>query len=232
MSARNIYRNGTYAERHPLYHIEDSPWKARQVLKMVRRHNLTPEVVCDVGCGAGEVLRQLQKELPFVRGFYGYDVSQEAIRLAKPRENEQLHYCCGDFLTKHADSCELVLCLDVIEHIEDYMGFLRRLKRKGKYKIFHIPLAISVQSVLRVTPITNSRARDGHLHYFTKETALAALRDAGYSVVDEFYTPVRLDRYDTLRSKLIKLPTWVLFKLCSDFSVRALGGYGLLVLTR
>src|SRR5690606_39364807 len=44
---------------------------------------------------------------------------------------------------------DLVLCIDVFEHIEDYLGFLRILRDKGTYKLFHIPLDMTVLSVLK-----------------------------------------------------------------------------------
>ena len=59
----DLYLSGKYSEKNPTYHIEHSPFKAQQILKMVNKHGLHPGSVCDVGCGAGEVLRQLL-ELP------------------------------------------------------------------------------------------------------------------------------------------------------------------------
>jgi hypothetical protein len=80
------------------------------------------------------------------------------------------------------------MALDVFEHVEDYVGFLKRLRVKAEYKIFHIPLDMSVMSVMRMTPILNARDKVGHLHYFCKETALATLNDTGYQIIDWFYT--------------------------------------------
>src|SRR2546430_16201598 len=42
-----------------------------------------------------------------------------------------------------------ILVLDVIEHLPDYFSFLERLKARGRHKIFHIPLDLSVQTVFR-----------------------------------------------------------------------------------
>ena len=54
----SIYTDGQYIAKNPSYHIEDSPWKARQILKMLHRHDLPLRSVCEIGCGAGEVLRR------------------------------------------------------------------------------------------------------------------------------------------------------------------------------
>ncbi len=229
---KNIYRDGEYIKNNPLYHVEDSPWKAQQVLKMLNRHNLQIASVCEIGCGAGEILRQLQIHLPDKITFHGFEISPQAFNLCKQRENERLHFYCEDLLSTNTQNFDVLLCIDVFEHVEDYIGFLIKLRSKAMHKIFHIPLDISVQSVLRCTPIVQARAKVGHLHYFMKETALLTLQDTGYEIVDHFYTPSGIDRGKSLKAKLAKLPRRIFFHITPDLAVRVLGGYSLLVLAR
>lgn len=227
---QNIYLDGAYLENNPLYHVEDSPWKAQQILKMLQRHSLQPGTVCEVGCGAGEVLRQLQLHLPATTTCSGYEISPQAYALCRQRENDRLEFHCADLLEQDTPPFDLLLCIDVFEHVEDYVGFLRKLRPRAKHKIFHIPLDMSVRSILKCVPIVQARATVGHLHYFMKETALATLRDTGYEIVDHFYTPVSLERGTTFKSKLGKLPRTALSRVNQDFAVRLLGGYSLMVL--
>ncbi len=125
------------------------------------------------------------------------------------------------------------MAIDVFEHIEDYFGFLRKLKNKAVYKIFHIPLDLSVQSVFRSSRLMNARSSVGHIHYFTKETALATLKDTGYEVVDYFYTNSSLELPNlSWKANLMKLPRKLLFQLDSDLAARVLGGFSLLVLAK
>jgi hypothetical protein len=63
-----------------------------------------------------------------------------------------------------------------------------------------------------------------------KDTALATLRDTGYSVLDAVYTDGALDHPRSVKAKLATLPRKVLAKINQDFVARALGGYSLLVL--
>lgn len=227
----SIYQSGEYVEKNPTYHVEDSAWKAGQILKMMSKHGLEPATVCEVGCGAGEVLRQLQTRLPERTEFYGYEISPQGFALCRERANERLRFYCEDLLSSDAGPFDLLLCIDVFEHVEDYMGFLRRLRTRAARHIFHIPLDISAQSVMRAGPLMLERMEVGHLHYFMKETALATLRDTGYEVLDWFYTPGALDSPRSIKARLARLPR----KLCSlinqDLTVRMLGGYSLLVLT-
>jgi hypothetical protein len=109
---------------------------------------------------------------------------------------------------------------------------LRQLKAKGRYKIFHIPLDISVQTVLRKSGLLKRRHLHDHLHFFSKETALQALQDAGYEVLDHFYTARAIDLGDALGQRLLRLPRKLCFALYKELTVRILGGYSLLVLAR
>jgi hypothetical protein len=73
----------------------------------------------------------------------------------------------------------------------------------------------------------------GHLHYFTKETALATLTDAGFEVQDYFYTAGSLDLpQHTLLAQMARIPRRILFNLFPDTSVKVFGGFSLLVLAK
>jgi len=228
----SIYLNGAYVEKNPSYHVEDSLWKAHQIIKMINRHKLQFLSVCEIGCGAGEVLRQLYLQLSSEKLFYGYEISPQAYALCKQRENERLQFYCEDLLLNETKPFDLLLCIDVFEHVEDCLGFLRNLRAYGNYKIFHIPLDLSVQTVLRGTPIAVKRTILGHIHYFTRETALFTLQDAGYEVVDWFYTPSASERGESVRQKIGKWPRRILSLVSADLTARILGGYSMLVLAR
>jgi SAM-dependent methyltransferase len=228
----SIYRNGEYLARNPLWHIEESEWKAVQITRMLRKNGITPVTVCDVGCGAGEVLRQLQKTLGNDSKLFGYDISPQAIEIAQGRANERLHFSLADFCSVQGAWFDLLLALDVIEHVEDYYGFLRQLKAKARYKIFHIPLDLSVQTVFRKDGLLKRRHLHDHLHFFSKETALQALQDAGYEVLDHFYTARAIDLGDALGQRILRVPRKLCFAFHNDLTARLLGGCSLLVLAR
>jgi hypothetical protein len=143
-----------------------------------------------------------------------------------------LQFHTDDLISKDVEPFDLLLCVDVVEHVEDYMGFLRKLRTKAVHKIFHIPLELGVYMILRPQAFVNARKTVGHLHSFTKETALATLNDTGYTIIDWFYTPSAIDNPFNRIRRLIRFPHQVLTLMNPDFSVRLLGGYELLVLTK
>jgi len=228
-----IYEDGTYLVNNPSWHEEDSGWKAEQIIKIIERNSLVLHKICEIGSGAGEILNQLLQYYKDGVFFYGYEISPQAFELCKEKSNTKLTFRLSDLLEEDAEHFDLALAIDVFEHVEDYFGFLRKLKGKADYKIFHIPLDLSVQTVFRSSPILKFRNIIGHLHYFTKETALATLRDTGYDIIDYSYTGSSLELPNRgWKANLLKLPRKLAFSLHKDLAVRVLGGYSLLVLTK
>jgi cyclopropane fatty-acyl-phospholipid synthase-like methyltransferase len=224
-----IYEGDVYANQNPTWHEEDAPWKARHIQSIITKNDLKFETICEVGCGTGDILLNLSEAFPKAR-LSGYEISPHAYERAKKKETERVSFHLGDVL-ESGETFDIVVIADVIEHVEDYVKFIKDLKPVARYKIFHIPLDLSVQSVLRGWPIMNLRAGVGHLHYFFKDTALATLADCGYKVIDHRYTASRLELPNqAFSSKLMRLPRKLLHSVNPDFAVRLLGGYSLLVL--
>src|SRR5437773_4140586 len=82
-TAAEFYTTSSYLEKNPLWHTEESCWKAEHVLRMINRHKIAPRTICEVGCGAGEVLKQLQHRLDKECDFLGCDISPQAIELCR-----------------------------------------------------------------------------------------------------------------------------------------------------
>jgi SAM-dependent methyltransferase len=232
-TAETRYMSGNYLEKNPLSHTEESPWKAEQVMRLLNRQKIVPRTICDVGCGAGEVLRQLQLRLGGDFEMLGYDVSPQAIELCQSRANEKLRFLLGDITKVSERFFELILVLDVIEHLEDYFSLLRNIKERALYKVFQIPLDLSIQTIVRATPLLKDREKYGHIHYFNKEIALQLLIDVGYQIIDYFYTAVALDLPSSnFRNVLMRIPRRLIYAINMDMAVRLLGGYRLLILTK
>lgn len=229
---RNTYVDGRYVEKNPTWFVEESPFKVRQILRMLEKNHLEPRTVCEVGCGAGEVLKLLQGRMNSSCRFYGYDISPQALEMCQSRTNERLQFKLADVTQEDSAFFDLMLVLDVVEHVEDYFGFLAKIRPKSDLKIFHFPLDLSVQAVLRRRGLLKRRELYGHIQYFTKETAIETLKDVGYQVLDYFYTPRCIELGKDVLQKVARLPRRVCFAMNQDLTARILGGYSLLLLAR
>ena len=227
--AADAHLNGDYFRKNPTWHVEFSPWKADNIHRLLQQKRLKPTTICEVGCGAGEVLRQLQLKMNSDCYFSGYDIAPPAIEMAKRRGNERLHFELADFVAIDTPRMDLLLVLEVVDHVEDYMGFLRHLRDRAEWKIFSFSLDISVQGALRRNGLLRRRHAHSHLHHFNKETALDTLRHTGYEVVDWSYQSVPPAAPLT---KLVKPIRRLAFAAHPDLAARMFGGYSLMVLAR
>jgi cyclopropane fatty-acyl-phospholipid synthase-like methyltransferase len=189
-----------------------------------------------VGCGAGEILKQLQEHLGNNCVLWGYEISPQAFELCQSRVNDKLHFKLADFTQERDVFFEIILLMDVIEHLEDYFSFLRAIQLKGQYKLLHIPLDLTVNTVLS-GKLNRFRENYGHLHHFTKDIALQMLNEVGYEVLDYFYTPASLELpavkfRSEVKRRLLGLPRRLAFVLNEDLAARLLGGWALMVLAK
>lgn len=234
----SIYEDERYLSENKTWHIEDSPWKATQILRLINFNGLELDdyTICEVGCGAGEILAQLHRQLPDGCTFVGYDISPHLQDMWKQRENDRIRFIREDFLTTN-EFYDLLMFVDIIEHIEDYIGFLRKIKDMGNYKIFNFPLELFAVKALLGHKYLDSRAKYGHIHYFNKDICLAVLSELNFEIIDYFYAPSAIDLSSTSTSistlsKMAKFPRILLSKVSTDLVAKLLGGYSLFVLAK
>jgi SAM-dependent methyltransferase len=228
----SIYTDGTYLRNNPEWHADESAWKAEHVARLLERNAVAPATVCEVGCGAGEILASLKRRLPPGTRFTGWDISPNAYALCSRKGAPGLEFRLGD-LIQAQDHYDVLMAIDVFEHVEDYFGFLRGLRARATHKIFHIPLELSALWVARGEPLLRQRRAVGHIHHFCKETALATLEDTGYRVIDHFYTSGATDLAGYgWKSNLLKWPRKAIYSMDQDAAARLLGGYSLMVLAQ
>jgi SAM-dependent methyltransferase len=222
----SIYSEGTYLKHNANWHREDSPYKAGLVVEMLGQ--LPARSILEVGCGAGEVLRILSRRFPEIQ-FEGFDVSADAASFWAGKESANLKFNRADLIGSEAQA-DVVLCLDVFEHVEDYMGFLKKLKSHGSCFIFNVPMDMCVMKLLG-GGLKHAREEVGHLHYFNEWSARATLADCGYRIEAAKLSPAFLKIPPrNLRQSLIAVPRIIVhFLLGSRLACRLLGGYSLVV---
>jgi SAM-dependent methyltransferase len=239
----DLYTSEEYIKNNPGWHVAASPWKASVMLQAIKRNHLQPKSICEIGCGAGEILKILQANLEKGCDFRGYDIAPEAIDLSKPRENELLHTFLGDVRDDKDYFCDLILIIDTLEHFENCFELLRDIKSKSTYKIFQLPLDLSVRSIFW-NKLPEYRHATGHLHFFSKDIALEVVKDAGYEVLDCFYAippfegigleprPFPIKQIRTAVRALQRLPLTLLYALNKDLAARVFGEWKLILLLK
>ena len=223
----NLYSSGQYKANHPAWHNEDAPWKAEEIIKILKKNHLSPISVLDIGCGTGSVLRILKKEFK-LQNACGFEPFDEIIKIAKSK-NSDLKF------TKLLPSkqFDLIILIDVLEHLERPEKLLKQIKNLSKFKIFHIPLALSVQAKIRKKPLHFGRTYSGHLHNFTKETALDFLQKNHFNIIDYHLTKGSiLSPHKTNKQKFLNFFRVIFFPFFPNLTSRIFGGFSLIVLAK
>jgi ubiquinone/menaquinone biosynthesis C-methylase UbiE len=229
----DIYNNQTYLNENPLWHQEDSFFKAKHIEDILVSNKIDPSSVCEIGCGSGEILVQLKKLNPSKSTQYvGFDISKDAIAIAQKKQESGIVFELKD-ITEPSDNSffDVALVIDVIEHLPDYFAFLKQVVQKSKYTVFHIPLDMFIWSLFREQMLIESKQRVGHIHNFTEDFILSVLADNGFKVVDKRYTEPDYSS-TSFKQKLVNGLKKLVFKISPRFCSKTLGGYSLLVLCR
>ena len=149
---------------------------------------------------------------------------------AKKKETGKIKF----FLKDIADETrffDLILIIDVIEHIENYFQFLDKVVSKGNYTIFHIPLDISVWTLYREKMLIESKDRVGHIHNFTEDFIISVLDDYGFKLIDKLYTEPVFET-SSFKQKFTNGIRKFLFMINKKFTTKFMGGYSVMVLCK
>ena len=229
---KDIYNDSTYLSKNPTWHEEDAPFKASKIIKLLDRNSISFKTVSEIGCGSGEILIQLESQLPDVTNFYGFDISKDAINIAKKKETEKIKFEIKD-ISDINENCfyDLQLVIDVIEHLDNYFNFLTGIVTKSQYTIFHIPLDMSVWSLFREKMLIESKDRVGHIHNFTEDFISNIISEYGFEILDKIYTEPKFE-VTTNKQKIISSIRRLVFRINKKFCTKTLGGYSILLLTK
>jgi SAM-dependent methyltransferase len=226
------YLNGDYAQKNPDWDSADASWKAGKLHQLLAAHDCLPSSVVEIGCGSGAILSAL-------RGYYpkaslaGFDIAPEASRFWSDASLRGLRFELADYLSLDEPVPDLILLLDVLEHLGNPWEFLARLRHRSKLVAIHFPLDLSAVSILRESPLLQVRDQVGHLHYFTRGLALSLLDESGFDIVEARYTGAALDAPQrSLKTRVAGWARRLAYAVDRDFGARLLGGETLMVLAR
>ncbi len=178
-------------------------WKMERVRAQVERMPRGARAL-DVGCGDGRVLAQLG---PLGLRGLGVDVSEEAVaRAAKRGIVVARADLDGGTLPVESGAYDLVLCLDVLEHLFAPDGLLVEMRRAlapGGRFIMAVPNGLNLFNriafaagrhldVMDKAHLTTAPFSE-HLRFFSREVLERFLADGGFSpVTREYFFPDRL----------------------------------------
>ncbi|HMT75310.1 MAG TPA: class I SAM-dependent methyltransferase [Chitinophagaceae bacterium] len=228
-----IYNDGTYLKNNPTWNAEDAPIKASNIIKVIDDIKTSITSVAEVGCGSGEILVELERKLSGISVFKGFDISIDAISIAKTKETDKIKFEADDFANKETDKTnfDLLLVMDVIEHVENYFAFLNGIAHKSKYTVFHIPLDMCVWTLFREKKLIDSMNRVGHIHNFTENFIKHILSIYGFTVLNQIYTKPTFERISK-KDRILNSVRRITFLINKKLGTKIFGGYSIMLLAK
>jgi SAM-dependent methyltransferase len=195
----NIYSSGEYIDLNPTLHDEDSIFKFRNIKSLIEKSNILMTrnkiSILDIGGGNGKVGRLLcdyliEKNIIFQ--FDVIDLSEEMIKLQK-LNNPYLDQSYLGNIENINENYDIILMIDVIEHIDDYLSFTYKLNTISKYIIFNIPIEKNIFDRLRNLYFKNEYYKEqnrtlGHVNFYSFTTCKLYL-EKHFTIINMNFIP-------------------------------------------
>ena len=218
-----IYTDLTFFKRSPMWNDAESLWKSHQISSFICDNKLSINRLIDYGCGTGSILHILSDFLPG-RSYLGFDPCPQL-------SSQWSSYPNIDFTTtfdlETIDLNDVILLIDVLEHVLDPYSLLDALCSRAGYVIVHLPLELNLSTLLRPCSLKNAYDEVAHLHFYSPATFEIMCTHLRIDVISKTFTfPYRtLKRTRNNKQKLIDLSRSVISSLISpDISQSVLGG--------
>ena len=192
----DIYNNGSYLVTNPSLHTEDSGFKFEQIqdfLDLIEIDNSQISIL-DVGGGAGVIGKKI------CQYYHGKGLSVEFTAIDLSTEMLEIQQKNNPYIGKVINSsiCEiesgnydLVLMIDVIEHIPDYVNTAKNINNIARYVLYNIPIEINFFDILRNIKMKGNYYRMqekliGHINRFSYFSCLKFINKNHVRVSNKF----------------------------------------------
>jgi SAM-dependent methyltransferase len=168
--------------------------KVNSVQLLLKRNQIIPENLLELGCGVGAVITECQRRNLATR-YTGVDYSPEALDYLRAH-SEGIESIQGDITAADfhiGNTFDVLLLSHVLEHLEKPAIFLGAVKNllKFRYIIIEVPLedliANRIKSVLRDKKYNKA----GHIQFFNVRIFEQLLNSNGFKIIDRrTYLPI------------------------------------------
>ncbi len=176
----------------------------KEIADLLKRDNICADRVLEIGAASGATGRFL-KEKGMVKEYIGVEISESAAVMAKKHLDEVIVADIErvDLEKEHGlrkEYFDLILCLDVLEHLYDPWEVLARLKKFLKPDGHLIASLPNVQHITVIKGLLEGRWRyesagildATHVRFFTLQDMLDMFDGAGFSItrLDRTFNPL------------------------------------------
>ncbi len=179
------------------------PWELSRteiLLKELEKLNIRGEVL-DIGCGDGYFDKEIIKKFPLITNIWGVDIYAERC----VHQGKEHYVNSYNELQKDKKKFDFILMMDVLEHIEDDVDFLIKMKN---YQKNNTMILITVPAFQNLFSLHDIQLK--HFRRYNYKSLYHVLDQAGYKIIDwsYFYFILILHRCLTM-NKTQNLGMWM-----------------------
>tara|TARA_B110000238_G_C16118287_1_gene435926 strand:- start:1181 stop:2275 length:1095 start_codon:yes stop_codon:yes gene_type:complete len=163
--SNNIIEAGIFSEEYIKYQVKQATFLNNTL-------ELEKACICEIGAGAGIFLEHLTSKMKIA-----YEPSDERLRISGCDK------VFGQYFNENSENfdCELVVCRQVLEHVQNPMTFIENIKNKNLAESHHLYLEVPNGQ----KSFSESRYFDfyyEHNSYFSTNSLSYLLKNVGYTI--------------------------------------------------
>lgn len=225
-----------YINKNPDLHNSDLQSKVDAIKQAVGSKKQFDSVI-DVACGSGNILLNISSHFRSKK-LLGVDISRDIIAIAKSNDSKKkATWLVSDVFDLKPDKYELVLAIDILEHVDNDLAFLKQIKNLGNFIVIKTPIERNfINRFVRIITLgiideyRHTKIQYGHIHHYSVKDVLDLIDNAGLKIVNKVYLP--LPRRSKLFWEIIRIAASPLWRISVSSYLRVNGGFLVLLLTR
>jgi ubiquinone/menaquinone biosynthesis C-methylase UbiE len=217
-----------YLKQNPDLDAGDIPWKIEHIKKLIGRRKFSN--ILEIGCGSGLIVAELSRFID-IKNSIGSDLSLPILHSAKTSApNNKYVLANGEGLPFKDSSLDLVLIVDVLEHIHDPIKMLKEVKRISKNLMLLVPLEYGhlsnvVYSIQQLLRIPTNKEQYGHIHRFNRKDIFKILEKLDLKMEDFSITLINPPVFKTLFGRVYTRLSKIIYKLSKRQHEKIFGGH-------
>ncbi len=178
----NYGRQWSLADRKK-YVILSAKWKAKKIIQVISKsQTIKIDSILEFGCGSADILKKTSKKLK-IKESYGIDISHSMLKNAKKNFPNAHYYQMGD-LSKFNKKVDLILFIDVLEHIPNPEKILNQAIKISKYQFIKIPLENTlIRNFARYIGL-NKKSPEVHINFWSKKEFLKNILEHNLKIIN------------------------------------------------
>ncbi|OGO23740.1 MAG: hypothetical protein A2144_05185 [Chloroflexi bacterium RBG_16_50_9] len=219
---KNLFLKDEYVTKTASLHEEESEWKIGKIVPLVDKfvHQIKKRElsILDVGGGAGLILSAISARIESNHGIkvnkYALDLSPHMLEIQRKRNPDIVKTLNEDIRKTSLGNKEidLILLIDVLEHIPNPTEALKELKRISRFSILKVPLedclVLAVWNYLNMgRPRKYDRKTYGHINIYNFKRLKHEIETHAGKLLNCHFSPTIKSGRDTERS--IKPASWL-----------------------